>query len=136
MAKYTNKDIAAVLGKLRSDIRNGATIYDGRLKETVYSAFINAPGEVMSGDFFSPDNFNPQTLKRFEKLFEVPREPRSNETRTGGGGLSQIKAWRYPTQDDYAWALQNFINRRANPWAHVVLTEKKSTELELALSNA
>lgn len=115
MSKFTNKDIAEVLGVLRTGIRNGTTIYDGKLRDAVKKAF--GGGEFL--DIFTAENFNPQTLKRFEILFNVPREPQT--------GISQIKAWRYPSQDDYAWALQNFINRRANPWAHV---EAKNTTIE------
>lgn len=109
MSNYTNNDIKLTLGQLSSDLRNGRiTITGGGLRSAVASFF------GIDKDAFNTENFNPQTLKRFATLFDVPKYVASPEG-------SKIVQWKYPTQDDYAWALRNFINRRAVPWAHVTI---------------
>lgn len=105
MAQYTNKDIKLILSTLRSKIRNGqVTLYFRSDKTALRKAVASAFG--FDADAFNTENFNPQTLKRFATLFDIPVEISS--------GLP-----RYPSNDDAAWALQNFINRRADPWSHV-----------------
>lgn len=105
----TNTQIKLTLSDLRSKIRNGVvtvsykTIGSSALKDIVASKF-----GVLD---FNKHDFNPQTLRRFEVLFDVPKPP------TLFGTLPDKMLW--PTQDDTATALQNFINRRSDPWAHV-----------------
>lgn len=109
MSNYTNNDIKLTLGQLSSDIRNGRVIVSGgALRPAVAAAF------GIDKDAFNTENFNPQTLKRFATLFDVPKYVASPEG-------SKIVQWKYPNQDDYAWALRNFINRRAVPWSHVTI---------------
>jgi len=107
MSRYTNEDIKLTLSALRSDVRNGRTIVaNGQLRNVVAQAF------GFDVDAFNTENFNPQTFRRFAKLFAIPQ------------GVSQDSGTvRWPSQDEYAWALQNFINRRGNPWAHVTQPE-------------
>lgn len=116
MSNYTNNDIKLTLGQLSSDLRNGVvTITGGLLRNAIAQRFGISP------DAFNTENFNPQTLKRFATLFDVPKTPLLTEKITG---------WKYPTQDQYAWALRNFINRRANPWSHVTPTPVSLTQGE------
>lgn len=102
MARYKTQDIKLILSDLRSKVRNGViTISYNRdgvnaLRNAVASAFDNRE--------FSSEHFNPQTLLRFDQLFDVP---------------NPIYDIKWPTADETAWALQNFINRRAEPWSHV-----------------
>lgn len=98
MARFTNKTINAALSELRISIREGRTTVYFRDKGVIHlKRLVGAALDVP----FSKEYFNPQTLRRFDKLFEtVPFAP-------------------FPTQDDTATALQNFINRRSDPWAHV-----------------
>lgn len=104
--RYTNADSKITLGNLRTAIRNGTVnIGGGLLRDAVASAF------GIDKDAFNTENFAAPTLKRFAALFDVPKTPKDT--------TSLIKAWNYPSQDDYATALQNFINRRNRPWAHV-----------------
>lgn len=113
MARFSNYDIRLLLSDLRSKIRNGAvtvnykTIGGSALADTVASRF-----GVLG---FDKANFNPQTVKRFAMLFEVPHYDE--------GG---VRHW--PTQDDTATALQNFINRRSDPWAHVTVGVSDETD--------
>jgi hypothetical protein len=105
MARYTNADIKEKLGDLRSKIRDGkVTLYFRTDKDALRKAVAFA-FDLQDPDAFNTENFNSQTLVRFAKLFDIPKVE-----------------FRYPSQDDAAWALQNFINRRANPWAHVTGT--------------
>ena len=95
MAKLTNKQINFELIFLRDEIRQGNIIvFNGDLRTLV--------GQVISADEtpieFTTENFNPQTLTRFDTLFAVPETA---------------------TRDQVATAIQNFINRRKDPWAHM-----------------
>jgi hypothetical protein len=120
MARFTNKTINVALGELRTNIREGKTIVYFRnegvehLKRLIVAAL---GGEANSDAWFSKEFFNPQTLRRFEKLFDVPTYIMVSGSNT------------YPTQDDTATALQNFINRRSDPWAHV---RPSTSDLEAA----
>lgn len=113
--RYTNNDIKLTLSSLRSQIRNGqVTLYfralPGRPAEggnALRKAVANAFG--FGVDDFNTENFNPQTLKRFAKLFDVP-------TVVPPMGTLPVT---YPSNDEAAWAIQNFINRRADPWSHI-----------------
>lgn len=104
MARFTNKTINEALTDLRKGLRTGTVkVTQGDLRSLV------AIDLGIGKDDFNTENFNPQTLKRLAHLFEnVPMKPRT--------GTTQIVAMGYPSQDDYAWALQNFMNRRADPW--------------------
>ncbi len=107
MAQYINADIKLTLSDLRSKIRNGQiTLYFRSEPQALRKAVAFAFG-LQDADSFNTENFNPQTLKRFAKLFDVPQF------------INEELATRYPSNDDAAWALQNFINRRADPWSHV-----------------
>lgn len=106
MSRFTNTNVKLTLSDLRSKIRNGVVIVSyssggiDALRSTVAVAF------GIDKDDFNTENFNPQTFRRFAKLFDVPMIK---------GELDKIY---YPTQDETATALQNFINRRADPWSH------------------
>lgn len=116
MNRFTNTNVKLTLSDLRSKIRNGVVRVNYRentLRNNVAIAF------GIDADDFNTDNFNPQTYRRFGKLFAVPMRP------TLFGTLPDEMLW--PTQDETATALQNFINRRADPWSHV----RPSTEVLL-----
>lgn len=103
MAQYTNDDIKLTLSDLRSKIRNGKiTLYFRDDANALRNAIASAFG--IDKDAFNSENFNPQTMRRFAKLFAIPTRAESS--------------FQYPSQDDVATALQSFINRRANPWSH------------------
>lgn len=127
--RYTNNDIKLTLSDLRSKIRNGQVTLHFRpipgkpntgggsqLRNVVANAF------GIDADAFNTDNFIPMTLKRFAKLFDVPSYPQTS--------VDAGSSFRYPSQDDAAWALQNFINRRADVWSHVRPTPPKAEVLE------
>lgn len=111
--RYTNNDIKLTLGDLRSKIRNGQITVFFRDNGPTQLRVVVAAAFGIDKDAFNSENFNPQTMKRFAKLFDVPRTP---ITATTSGA-----AWLYPSQDDVATALQNFLNRRADPWSHWVV---------------
>lgn len=118
MARFTNATINAALGHLRTDIRDGKAIVYFKdqgvphLKRLIVAYLFENTIEV--SDALSSEYFNPQTLRRFDKLFDVP-------SYLGDFGTSTV----YPTQDDTAKAIQNFMNRRIDPWAHI----RPSTEV-------
>lgn len=126
MARYKTQDIKLILSDLRSKVRNGVITIsytrDGvnALRNAVISAFDNRE--------FSSEHFNPQTLLRFDQLFDVPNFPRTS--------VSQISATKWPTADETAWALQNFINRRAEPWSHVRIVQTVDLDAEALAQNA
>lgn len=106
MSRYTNNDIKLTLSDLRSKIRNGVVT----VTYNVYGAkALRIRVEATFGvKITSTADFNSQTLRRFEKLFDVPSEL-----------LDFGQTLKWPTQDETATALQNFINRRSDPWSHV-----------------
>lgn len=110
--RLNNEDIKVALTSLRDNLRQGkVTVY---FRATGPQALRNAVAHFLGlqdADSFNTENFNPQTLKRWASLFDVPRWPQTAPTAGA--------AWVYPSQDDTATALQNFINRRARPWSHV-----------------
>lgn len=123
MTRLLNTTINYALGDLRTKIREGKiTVYFrdegvGHLKRLVAGAF-GYNSEVL----IDKDVFNPQTIRRFEKLFDVPVGQMGSEY------INNLDA-RYPTQDETATAIQNFINRRSDPWAHV---RPSTSDLEAA----
>lgn len=107
MARFRNTTINKALVELRTSIREGkTTVYfkdqgPSHLKRLVAAA-LETTVEMLDNNEY----FNPQTVHRLNVLFNVPFD-----------ALNFNKV--YPTQDDTATALQNFINRRKDPWAHV-----------------
>lgn len=106
--EYNNKDIKLILSGMRSHLRNGNYVLRYKdagavvLRKAVASYF------GIEADDFNTKNFNPQTLKRVAALFDVPSY--------GTTSTLLDYAIRWPSQDDTAKALQNFINRRSKPW--------------------
>lgn len=126
MTRFTNTTINAALGELRTSIREGKTTVYFRdqgvshLKRLVLAALgLYATDE----EGFSKENFNPQTVRRFEKLFDVPVYAEIDVYYP-----DKMQGKRFPTQEETATAIQNFMNRRMDPWAHV----RPSTEVLLA----
>lgn len=101
----TGKDINAVLTVLRDQLRNGVVALPLRWNRNALRNDI-ASRLGLEGYAFNTGNFHPKTLQRFATLFDIPV------------GISQ---------DDTAWALQNFMNRRKDPWAFA--RAKGNTEL-------
>lgn len=108
--KYTNATLKVSLTAFRNQLRDGTV----KVKYGVYgeNAVKQALALCLAVTEFTPTSFNEQTLARFATLFEAPRTPQT-------GTLPSTVAWKYPTQDETASAVQNFINRRRDPWAHV-----------------
>ena len=124
-SRYTNNDTRLLLGDLRSKIRNGiVTLYFRTDKDAMRKA-VAAAFSLQDADSFNTENFNPQTLLRFAKLFDVPMYSYTDKYYPDGQ-----KGMRYPSQDDAAAAIQNFINRRKDPWAHVRPTTQKDTQAQ------
>lgn len=96
---WTNKRINEALTPLRDSYRAGTLeiTYEDTLEARVTG--------VLSGD-----TFNEQTQKRLNALFSVPSSIYTSVTPKA--------AIRWPTPTDTARALQNFMNRRLDPWAH------------------
>lgn len=113
MSRFTNTNVKLTLSDLRSKIRNGVVVvgYSSGGIDALRSNVAVAFG--IDKDDFNTENFNPQTFRRFAKLFDVP-----NLGQMGSNYMDNL-ARRWPTQDETATALQNFINRRSDPWAHV-----------------
>lgn len=110
--RFNITDIKLTLSDLRAQVRSNSTVISVRtdkkyLRLAVASAFGIDP------DAFNTENFNPQTLRRFAHLFDVPF-------------LDHGDHQHYPSQDDIATALQNFINRRKDVWAHFHLKGVKA----------
>jgi hypothetical protein len=107
MRRFTNNTINSDLTILRNSLRSG------EVRVADPEAFKRAVGVVLAGLLtpvkFNTETFKPSVLVRFNRLFEVPN--RGDET-TGD-------VW--PTQNEYATALQHFINRRQDVWVHVKL---------------
>lgn len=110
MPRMTNNDINTDLTYLRTSIRDGNTIVSYREDEQALRNVVAATLGI-DRDAFNSENFKPQTLKRFASLFDVPKWPTT--------GTTPNTAWIFPTQDETAAAIQNFMNRRKNPWSHV-----------------
>lgn len=104
--RFTNPEINTALRNLRVQIREGKVnvqhAFAGNFSRVVSAALGNAE--------FNSENFNPQTVRRFTELFNVPQN-----------------GDKWPSQDQTAWALQNFINRRGSVWAHVLPKEAPLT---------
>jgi hypothetical protein len=95
-SEFSSKEVAYLLRFIRDDIRTGKyPVVNKEFKQHVvfYMGF-NDEKKLLCA---SEGVVNNGTAERFGKLFAVP--------------AGQV------TQDDYAWAIQNFINRRAEPWA-------------------
>lgn len=100
---YNINDINVQLSYLREQLRTGKnrivfSVNKNALRLEVASLF------GIGQDDFNTENFHRRTLRRFAKLFDVPITD---------------AFYAYPTQDETAWALTNFINRRSDPWSHV-----------------
>lgn len=104
--RLSNDTINANLRDLRVQIREGKVNVQHAFPGNFSRVVLTALGSLAA----TPENYNPQTLRRFKVLFNVPGTP---------------------TQDQTAWALQNFINRRSDPWSHVT---RKSTPTEVQAS--
>src|SRR6185369_6789091 len=100
------RDLKTHLTDFRNALRSGAVVV---LSGNFHQAF---------EDFIGPTlELPPRSAERLNKLFDVPY------TTTQIGSIVR-KGW--PTPDNYAWAVQNFINRRSDPWAF-----KRSRKVEL-----
>lgn len=119
--RFTTNDIKLTLSELRSQVRNSNTVISVRVDKK-YLRFAVASAFGIDADAFNVENFNPQTLLRFSHLFDVPSVDHGDHTHV-------------PTQDEIATALQNFINRRKNVWAHFV-SPAKQDELAEAFARA
>lgn len=96
-ARLNNEDIKFYLTNLRRELRSNNTWINFR-NPTDFRTVVAAALGIEDKDSFNTQNFDPQVVRRFANLFDVPV---------------------HPTQNEAATALQNFINRRANPWAHL-----------------
>lgn len=103
MSRMKNSDINAALTDLRKDLRDGSVTIYTRPENTNFRTILL---QYLGIDDFTPEHMNPQTIRRFETLLEVPNTPKS--------------------QDNIAWAIQNFINRRGDPWRHVRMAEAEA----------
>lgn len=105
------RDVAATMSGFRNALRSGQvriTRLPGREFESVLRHEIAAQFGLKPTDW-NTENFRPATLKRFADFFAFPHHF-DNET----------GSYHLPTQDEIAWAVQNFINRRKNPWNRFV----------------
>lgn len=103
---YNINDINVQLSYLREQLRTGKVriafyVNKNALRLEVASLF------GIGKDDFNTENFHRRTLRRFAKLFDVPKRQ------------DTLHTLPWPTQDETAWALTNFINRRSDPWSHV-----------------
>lgn len=113
-ARLNKVEINLALSAFRNDLREGRVTVYYRDSNTALRDAIAAVLNV-GPEGFNTENFYPQTFKRFATLFDVPFYPATPDS-------PAVNVW--PSQDDTATAIQNFINRRAEPWVHV--TERNS----------
>lgn len=104
--RLSNDTINASLRDLRVQIREGKVNVQHAFPDNFQRVVLTALGAADT-----PENFNPQTLRRLNVLFDVPPLDKG-----------------YPSQDQTAWAIQNFINRRSNPWSHVTRSQVEDTD--------
>lgn len=114
--RWTNDDINISLAQLRELIRVGAihVALNAKPGEGYNMRDVVAHALGIDPDAFNTQNFKPKTLLRFAQLL----------------GTEKLLN---PTQDQIAWALTNFINRRKDPWEHV-RPDEVSTSNESAFS--
>lgn len=99
MATFTAIDVKNVLSTMRDDLREGRLNLPLRFNKTALQEEVASRFGLKPQDLTCDFAFSPKTLERFVILFQQqPPEV---------------------TQDDVATALQNFINRRKEPWAFV-----------------
>lgn len=111
MSTYSNKQINVILTSLRADLREGKVNLPLRFNRSALKQEIARRIGVQPDDLACGEAFNPQTRDRFAILFtQQPQEV---------------------TQDDVAKALQNFINRRKEPWLFVT---QRQAAVELAFA--
>jgi hypothetical protein len=114
--RLNNTQIKQALTTIRTDLREGKVRVSHENRAETLKTVIGlelrsriadiAAIHVTPQGVFDTQWMNPQTAKRFDAFFAaVPT----------GGCLAQ---------DDVAWALQNFINRRAEPWAFLARREE------------
>lgn len=115
---YNESYIAQNIRDLRDDIRDGSN------KVTRDNFRQKVLGYLAIGQDALAFNVKKRALPRFVKLFDIPVTYNAGDL-ANGAFVTPVKI----TQDDYAWALQNFLNRRADPWAF------KRTELEKTLDS-
>lgn len=109
MSAFTNKQINEVLTSLRDDLRDGRVNLPIRLNRNALKEEISKRLGVEGEALVCGPAVNPQTRGRFAILFaQMPQEV---------------------TQDDVAKALQNFMNRRKEPWLFVA---RRQAAVELA----
>jgi len=113
MGKYifTSAQVSDHLYWMRDALRDGHRVVE---KEGLFKSL----ADLITSDFgfgraehkkllcSSEGIVSPKIAERFGRLFAVPE-----------GKVSQ---------DDYAWAIQNFINRRKEPWAFWYARQAKS----------
>lgn len=98
--RFNRKDLQGTLTIFRNNLREGKVILNwnepNNLRINVASVFGIKPQD------FNAEYFDKRTIERFAALFAVPLGPNLD--------------WRHPTLDEVATAVQNFINRRQEPW--------------------
>jgi hypothetical protein len=104
MSRLTNSQIKSALTELRVALREGKQRVgmenSNALKTVVGAALRGLYPEgtvVLDADLFSRKSMHPTTASRFAAFF-------------GEAPVDRV------APDDIAWALQNFMNRRADPW--------------------
>lgn len=105
--RFNRADVAYAMGAFRKSLRLGmvrVSRLPGIPFETALRREVAAQFGIKSTDF-NTDYFAPATLKRLADFFEFPH----HFDKTTG-------TYETPTQDEIAWAVQNFINRRKQPW--------------------
>lgn len=112
-------DIFAALTSFRNDLRTGVVTVSYRTDPQALRFAAATALSLKDSDEFNTNNFNPQTLKRFANLFDVPFDINEEDRTTD-----------WPTQDETATAVQNFLNRRFNPWSHVTGEPVSATEAD------
>lgn len=92
---YRRNDVASVFTGLRNDLRQGNDTANRADWSEVLADALNVDTAM-----FNIKHFTPALVGRLHTLMRIPQEPA-----------------RDPTKDEFARALQNFINRRKDVWA-------------------
>lgn len=106
-SRFNSYEVNERMNSLRTALRTGSTRIS-RLPGQPYPVVLRASVASVFGlrpDDFNTEFFAPATLRRFAAFFAVPQ---ILDLETG--------ALHSPSQDELAWAVQNFINRRKEPW--------------------
>jgi hypothetical protein len=98
--RLERKFIEEKLRNARDNIREGRDTVTASTFREAMKEWLGVPHEAFDTAVGRNTYFKQGIFSRIEKLLNVPSYPGAAE----------------PTPDQFAWAIQNFLNRRSDPW--------------------